>query len=201
MATTTRQVTVLLTRYLGVEVAPYTARLVRDGVLPRSGEPIDEREVAILLLAVAAASDPGRAIDALNTLASATAEPVERSSIPCTDPRPQTWRAVTDEGFAWVMSGIVELVAAAVQGDISINWLSIDDGGRAGLIVFDVGGDPSVYRAEFFHMGRPRGELMMRSAYISGSVIARLADAMNPERRFPWTRPRAFLHPASLELH
>ena len=69
---TTRTLSLLRSRHLGVEVAPYAARLVRDGVLARCGEPIDEREAAILLLAVAAAPDPNLAIDALRALASAT---------------------------------------------------------------------------------------------------------------------------------
>ena len=68
---TTRQITTLLGRHLGVDVAPYAARLVRERLLPRGGEPIDEWEAAILLLAVTGASDPSRAFDAVRELKNA----------------------------------------------------------------------------------------------------------------------------------
>ena len=40
MMPTTRQISTLLSRHLGVDCAPYAARLVRAGILPRRGEPI-----------------------------------------------------------------------------------------------------------------------------------------------------------------
>jgi len=42
-------------------VEKYAARLVRDGLLPRSGEEVDERDAAMLLLAVLGTSQPEQA--------------------------------------------------------------------------------------------------------------------------------------------
>ncbi len=40
---TTRTLSLLLSRHLGVEVAPYAARLVREGLLPRRDRPVEYR--------------------------------------------------------------------------------------------------------------------------------------------------------------
>lgn len=69
--TTTRQLCRALGTALQVPgVERHTARLVRDGYLPRSGEEVDEKEAAILLLAVMAAHDPAEASHVIETLMS-----------------------------------------------------------------------------------------------------------------------------------
>ena len=55
---TTRDITALMSIPLGINVTPYTARLVRERILPRRGRSVDEDDAANLLLAVAGAMQP-----------------------------------------------------------------------------------------------------------------------------------------------
>lgn len=193
--TTTRQITALLTRHLGADCAPWAARLVREGMLPRHGEPIDEREAAALLLAIFAASDPDRAVDALNTLAKAPLHQVHQG-IANTALGIESWRRMPKGTFGPVAASALDVVVEAIQGGISINWLSIDDGGDVASFEIVVATEPpSVYRLNYLLPTTHKIETFMRLAQASGAVVGVLADALRPEEQ------RARTAPLSLELH
>ncbi len=192
---TVRQITVILSRHLGVDVTPYAARLVRERMLPRRGEPIDERETATLLLAVFSASDPDRAIEALNSLADATVHQVEHA-IPGTAPDVHGWRRVAKEGFSRAAESALDVVAEALQGGVNIKWLSIDDGGDAAMFEIAVPGEPPfVYRLAYMNPATQKQAGIMRLAQVEGTVISALVGILCDDER----RPAAA--PASLELH
>ena len=69
--TTTRELCRVLATALHVPgIERYAARLVRDGLLPCSSEEVDERDAAMLLLAVAATPYPAQATQVVEILAS-----------------------------------------------------------------------------------------------------------------------------------
>lgn len=136
---TVRDATKLLSAYLGVEVAPHAARLVRDSILPRRGKPIDEEDAASLLLAVAATADPDQAVDALSTITCAPLASIERA-IPGTALGVQAWRLTTIEDSDRVPIGAAKAVAEALQGTVAINWMVIDDGGSTAMFELIAGG-------------------------------------------------------------
>ncbi len=68
---TTRELCSALATALQVpSVERSAARLVRDGILPRSGEEVNECDAAVLLLAVAAAPHPDQATQVVETVSS-----------------------------------------------------------------------------------------------------------------------------------
>lgn len=192
---TTRQITAILTRHLGVDVTPWAARLVREGMLPRRGEPIDEREIAALLLAVFATSDPDRAIDALTTLEGTSLRQVEHA-IAGTAPGVRAWRREANETFANMAESPLDLVAEALQGGIVIDWMAIHDGGGVATFEIVVAGDrPFAHRLGFMDAATQSHSGIMRLAQIDGAVIGALVGILRDDEQ------RAPAAPASLELH
>ena len=182
---TTRQITGLLERHLGVEVAPFAAKLVRDGVLPRRDRPVDGLDAAILLLAVAAAPSPADALETTIALQGAPVQAVHRA-ITSTLSSPAVWGVATEKDRERVPLTATEAIVEALRRDsgISIVSLRVEQGGAsAKLNIFIRGERPAQYRAWYAQPEAHRATGLKRLAEVSGSVITALADAMNPERR------------------
>ena len=58
MTATVRTLTKLASAHLGIDAAPYAARLVCAGDFPRSSDEADEYDAATLLAAILAAPEP-----------------------------------------------------------------------------------------------------------------------------------------------
>ena len=192
---TVRDAVKLLSVYLDVEVVPYAARLMRHGVLPRRGEAIDEREAATLLLAIAVTADPDRAVDALAVLGGAPLRHVERPILG-TAPDVQTWQRTTRHDSHRLPLEALEVVTEALQGNLAINWLAIDDGGGAAMFETAVDEGCPLFCRVVYAVQRGAPVMgMKRVTQINGAVVIALANALRPEEH----RARV-VYPASLEL-
>ena len=195
---TTRDITRLLTIHLGVEVAPYAAKLVREGYLPRRGDPVDEYEAAHLLLAVAGSSDPSQSIEVLEQLDSAPLSRMAHGSV-----RPYAtgpvWSLVTDQAcYSAAPKTAFDLIAEALFGgdkSLTLRWAAINVGGRSA--VFDVEFGSALYRLTYAAPDHGLHDLagLTRITHLNGDVVAAVADALHFEGA------RRMTHPASLELH
>lgn len=195
---TTRDITRLLSIHFGVEVVPYAARLVREGYLPRRGDPVDEYDAAHLLLAVAGSSDPSQSIEVLEQLDSA---PLGRMAHGLTTPAAidPIWHSVTDWAcYSAVPQTAFDLMIEVLLGSdksLTLRWAAINVGGRSA--VFDVEFGSALYRLTYAAPDHGLHDLagLTRITHLNGDVVAAVADALHFEGA------RRMTHPASLELH
>ena len=195
---TTRDVTKLLSIHFGINVMPHAARLVRARILPRRGRSIDEDDAANLLLAVAVAADPSRAVEALDRLAGAALHSIQRpTSVTGLDT--PVWQPATPRDYDLAPASAADLITLALRGGMDITWGAIDSGGVGALFEVKIGSDRPVHLRVGYavreHAGSAGVTGLIRVTKFFGDVVTSLANAIRPEARNIDTKP------ISLELH
>ena len=195
---TTRDITTLMSIHLGINVARYAARLVRAGMLPQRGRRVDEDHVASLLLAVAAAADPSRAVEALEQLAGASLYSILRP-IPVTGFNAPVWQPATSESYDLAPASAADLITLALRGGMNVAWAAIDDGGAHALFEVKIGSANPVHLRVGYAVRRYAGSAgaagLIRVTKFFGDVVTSLARAIRPEA------PNIDAKPISLDLH
>ena len=164
-------------------VERYAARLVRRGLLPRSGCEVGALDVALLLAAVVAAPRPADAPRVVVTLADLPLVFVERRVGSAKSP---TWVPGTDDDIAAMFGDPLEVLAAAIEeapdpeGQFIFGSLRIAEGGASAELHGCLGADYHEYRAGYAlaGLGSPSG--LSRLIEIHRDVIGSIADAMWP---------------------
>ncbi len=180
--TTTRQLCRVLATALHVPgVERHAARLVRDGLLPRSGEEIDEHDAAVLLLTVLGTTDPNQASQTAERLAGLSRVRVSESIgfwtmsgwIPATDADQARFALTLVDLIRDILKCLVEGLPGVYAGRITV---ARDD---ADVTVLVRSG------AEFYRVtyGAPSVAVagLRVSASISGDRVKALADSLKPD--------------------
>ena len=177
---TTRELCRALSTALQVpNVERYAARLVRDGLLPRSGEEVGEHDAAVLLLAVLGSANPDQASQTFERLAG-----LPRSQVSEAMGFLEGWLPTTDAGqsrFALTLADLIRDILECLVDDLP--------GVRAGQItVARDDADVTVFvhsGAEFYRVsyGAPSVAIagLRVSASISGDVMKAIADSLKPD--------------------
>ena len=178
--TTTRQLCRVLSATLQVPgIERHAARLVRDGLLPRSGEEADERDAAMLLLAVLGTADPDQASQTVERLAG-----LVRSQVSEAMGFLEGWLPTTDagqSGFALTLADLIRDILECLVDDlpgIQAGEITIArDGADATVFIYS---SPEFYRVTY---GAPSVAIagLRVSASISGDEIKALADSLKPD--------------------
>ena len=164
-------------------VERYAARLVRRGLLPRSGCEVGALDVALLLAAVVAAPRPADAPRVVVTLADLPLVFVERRVGSAKSP---TWVPGTDDDIAAMFGDPLEVLAAAIEeapdpeGQFIFGSLRIAEGGASAELHGCLGADYHEYRAGYAlaGLGSPSG--LTRFVEIHRDVIQAIAGALWP---------------------
>lgn len=180
----TRDLCRLLSRTLHVPAECWAARLVREGLLPRSNCEVFERDAAVLLLAVMAARNPK---DAARTVAALAELPlmcvwVESSS----DSRLlRSWAPCTDAEYTAMFPNPVDALAKAVEvendplGPFIFGSLKVEEGGATAVLHGCLGDDYLYYRARYAWPGSSLSGLT-RLTEIRDDMIPPIAAALLP---------------------
>ena len=164
-------------------VERYAARLVRRGLLPRSGCEIGALDAALLLAAVVAAPRPADAPRVVVTLADLPLVFVERKTGSAKSP---TWVPGTDDDIAAMFGDPLEVLAAAIEeapdpeGQFIFGSLKIEEGGDSAELHGCLGAEYHEYRAGYAlaGLGSPSG--LTRFVEIHRDVIQAIAGALWP---------------------
>ena len=195
---TTRDITKILSVCLGVDTAPYADRLVRERILPRRGRPVDDDDAANLLLAVAGAADPSRAVEALDQLAGASLYSILRP-IPVTGFSVPVWQPATPKNYELAPASAADLITLALRGGMAIAWGAIDAGGAHALFEVKIGSDNAVQLRVGYAVRKNAGSAgatgLIRVTKFFGDFVTSLTRAIRPEAR------NIDAKPISLELH
>ena len=164
-------------------VERYAARLVRRGLLPRSGCEVGALDVALLLAAVVAAPRPADAPRVVVTLADLPLVFVERRVGSAKSP---TWVPGTDDDIAAMFGDPLEVLAAAIEeapdpeGQFIFGSLRIAEGGASAELHGCLGADYHEYRAGYALRVSDSPSGITRFVEIHGDVIQAIAGAMWP---------------------
>ncbi len=178
--TTTRELCRAMATALQVPgVERHAARLVRDGLLPRSAEEANERDAAVLLLAVLGTADPDQASHAVERLVGlprlwvSTGMGFVEGWLPATDGNQARFALTLVDLVRDILECLVEDIPGVRAGQITV---ARDD---ANVTVF-VHSEPEFYRVTY---GAPSAAIvgLRVSASISGDEMRALADSLKPD--------------------
>ena len=164
-------------------VERYAARLVRRGLLPRSGCEVSALDAALLLTAVVAAPRPADAARVVVTLANLPRMSTMRR---VDGPEIETWARGTDADIAAMPSDPLDALATAIEQEpfpenrFYFGSLKIEENGASAELLGWLGDDLRGCRARYYLpvSGLPSG--LTRSAELHGDVIQSVAGAMWP---------------------
>ena len=183
--TTTRELCGALSAILRIpNVERHAARLVRDGLLPRSGEEVDEEDAARLILAVAAEPHPDQASEAIETLMSRKLMFLSRSVAP---------RVVIqglDADRSLMPETVVDALAGALEFEIfgnipglQIDRLSVECGGLGATIdvLTHMPNELAAYCAQYG--GIDPSPIGLRTyTVVSGTTLRAVAAILQPDQ-------------------
>ncbi len=161
----------------GVEL--HAARMVRDGLLPRSGAETDERDAAMLLLAVLGTADPNQASQTAERLAGLSRLWVSKQSgfwdwlIPTADAGEAPFAPTLIDLVRDVLECLVTDTPDILAGEIRVVR---DDADVTVFVYFDA----ALYRIKYAAPSVAIAGLRM-SASISGAAVQALADSLKPD--------------------